>query len=155
MLWALVVGFQVGAAIYLLLSGHIVRVVFGVMLLGLAVNSFIFTVSGLVGLSPALIEGNQESLALSSSDPLPQALVLTAIVIGFGVQVFLISLLTRLMPLSEKGSERLLTTSEQPSDQFNTPLSIKDQVISERQGTLSVEHETSATGKVSGHPGEA
>ena len=132
-LWSIVVGCQLGAAVYLILSGHIVRVVFGVMLLGLAVNSFIFSASGLVSLGPALIESDQVTLANGRSDPLPQALVLTAIVIGFGVQVFLIGLLMRLLPLTGGESERFLTTSEQPSDQFHTPRSLKEQVIAEER----------------------
>lgn len=64
----------------------------GIMLLGQATNLLIFTAGGLSAGRSALIRPGEQSLAAPYPDPLPQALILTAIVIGFGVLAFAIVL---------------------------------------------------------------
>jgi multicomponent Na+:H+ antiporter subunit C len=94
-LLAFVVGGLYAAGIYLMMRRSIVKLVLGLALLGHAANLLIFTSGRLTQGSPPLIEEGQETLPAAAADPLPQALILTAIVIGFGVQAFAIVLLKR------------------------------------------------------------
>lgn len=87
-LLAIVVGVLYSAAIYLMLRRSIVKLILGLVFLGNAANLLIFTVSGLTrGRPPLIAAGEMRPLGVFA-DPLPQALVLTAIVIGFGVVAF-------------------------------------------------------------------
>ena len=72
------IGWVVAVGIYLMLRGRSFSVVLGLTLVGYAVNVFIFSMGRLWSAAPPIL-GNQALLA----DPLPQALVLTAIVISF------------------------------------------------------------------------
>ena len=87
-----VVGVLFSAAIYLILQKNIIPMLYGFSLLTHAANLFILVVSGnpMDKRSPIISEAN-----LAYADPLPQALLLTAIVIGFGVTAYLIVLLYR------------------------------------------------------------
>ena len=67
----------------------------GLGLLGHAANLLIFTVGRVTRGSPPVIHGDAETLLAPFADPLPQALILTAIVIGFGVQAFATVLVKR------------------------------------------------------------
>ncbi len=93
-LLAICVGVLYSAAIYLILRRSIVKLVIGLVLLSNASNLLIFTASGLTREAPPLIpEG--ESMPAIVADPLAQALILTAIVIGFGVLAFAVVLIRR------------------------------------------------------------
>lgn len=90
---ALLVGLLFGIAIYLILQTSFVRILFGIILLSNAVNLFLLSMSGSPdGKSPPITSGEAHPLV----DPLPQALILTAIVIGFGVTAYFVVLLYRL-----------------------------------------------------------
>lgn len=92
---AFVVGALFSAAIYMILRRSIVKLVIGLVLLSNAANLLIFTVSGLTRAAPPLIpEGAMQPLQIIA-DPLPQALILTAIVISFGVLAFAVVLIHR------------------------------------------------------------
>ena len=94
------IGLITACGIYLLLRGRTFPVVIGLTLLGYAVNVFIFAMGRLwVGAAPILFE-NQDV-----ADPLPQALVLTAIVIGFATTGFVIELALR--SRHESGTDRV------------------------------------------------
>lgn len=89
---ALLVGVLFGAATWLILQRSFVRILFGFILLGNAANLLLLTMSG----EP---DGKRPPIATETGpwvDPLPQALILTAIVIGFGVTAYLVVLLYRL-----------------------------------------------------------
>lgn len=86
------IGFVTSCGIYLLLRGRTFPVVLGLTLLAYAVNVFIF-VMGRLTPDAAPIVGETGSGA--STDPLPQALVLTAIVIGFATTGLLLALSVR------------------------------------------------------------
>lgn len=90
-LLALVVGGLYAAGLYMMLRRSIVKLIIGLGLLGHAANLLIFTVGRLTRGQPPLIASGVEPMA----DPLPQALILTAIVIGFGVQAFAVVLIKR------------------------------------------------------------
>jgi len=88
---AILVGVMTASAVYLLLRARTFPVVVGIALLGYAVNLFLFASGRLTLDSAPLVRSSMERLP----DPLPQALVLTAIVIGFGMTAFLIVLALR------------------------------------------------------------
>ena len=97
---AIAIGVLAACGIFLLLRARIFPVVLGLTLLSYAVNLFLF-ISGRLRLdSPPLIRAGA-----TYTDPLPQALVLTAIVIGFGMTAYLVMLALR--ALSESGNDHI------------------------------------------------
>ena len=79
---ALGIGILFGSGIWLLLRPRSFQVIMGLLLMSYAVNLFIFIMGGLtVGAPPLTFTPHPDPAAVA--DPLPQALVLTAIVIGF------------------------------------------------------------------------
>lgn len=92
---ALVIGVVFAAGVHCLLQRSLMRLVVGVILLGQGANLAVFCAGGLVVGRPALIAPDASALPVGAADPLPQALVLTAIVIGFGLTVFTVTLLHR------------------------------------------------------------
>jgi multicomponent Na+:H+ antiporter subunit C len=94
-LLAFVVGGLYAAGLYMLMRRSIVKLILGLGLLGHAANLLIFTVGRVTPGQPPIIEPGAEVLVQPFADPLPQALILTAIVIGFGVQAFAIVLVKR------------------------------------------------------------
>jgi multicomponent K+:H+ antiporter subunit C len=94
------IGFVTACGVYLLLRGRTFPVVLGLSLLGYAVNVFIFIMGRLwTNANPIVREG------MLIADPLPQALVLTAIVIGFATTGFVIELALR--SRHENGSDHV------------------------------------------------
>lgn len=92
---ALLVGLLYTTGIYLMLSRSFVKLIIGLVMMGNGSNLFLLVISRLTRGNPALIaEGLTEPIG-QFADPLPQALILTAIVIGFGIQAFAIILLKR------------------------------------------------------------
>lgn len=90
---ALAIGVMTGAGVWLLLRPRTFQIVMGLALLSYAVNLFIFSTGRLnVDREPVIREGTLTSFA-HYADPLPQALVLTAIVIGFAMTALFLVLL--------------------------------------------------------------
>jgi multicomponent Na+:H+ antiporter subunit C len=87
-LLAVALGVLYGAGIYMMMRRSVVKVVLGLALLGHAANLLIFTVGRLTRVAAPLVPEGATAPVAPYADPLPQALILTAIVIGFGVQVF-------------------------------------------------------------------
>jgi multicomponent Na+:H+ antiporter subunit C len=97
-LLAITVGALYAAGFYLILRRSIVKVIIGLAMLSHAANLFLFTVGGLTRGKIPLIPAESASGTIDATkvaDPLPQALILTAIVIGFGVQAFALVLFKR------------------------------------------------------------
>ena len=92
---AFVIGVLYAAGLYLIMRRSMVTLILGLALLGHAANLLIFTVGGLTRGGTPLVGAGEEGLLPPFPDPVPQALVLTAIVIGFGVQAFALVLLKR------------------------------------------------------------
>jgi len=95
------IGVMTAAGVFLTLRARTFPVVLGLTLLAYAVNVFLFTMGRLNSGLPAVINDVQTQYA----DPLPQALVLTAIVIAFGMTAFLIVL--ALKARSELGNDHV------------------------------------------------
>ncbi|MFW5825080.1 MAG: Na+/H+ antiporter subunit C [Marinobacter sp.] len=94
-LMAYVVGILFAAAIYMMLRRSIVKLVIGLMLLSNSANLLIFVVGGMTRGAPPLIPEGASAPVGAVADPLPQALILTAIVIAFGVLAFSVVLIRR------------------------------------------------------------
>ncbi|NJK81536.1 MAG: Na+/H+ antiporter subunit C [Chloroflexaceae bacterium] len=94
-LMAFVIGGLYAAGLYMMMRRSIVKLVLGLVLIGHAANLLIFTAGRLTREGIPVIPSTNEVLVEPYPDPLPQALILTAIVIGFGVQAFAIVLLKR------------------------------------------------------------
>lgn len=94
-LLACLIGLMFAAGLYLMLSGNLVKFVFGFTLIGNTINLLIFTVGRLSHVNPPLIPPDSTQLTQAVSNALPQALILTAIVIGFAMVTFLLVLLLR------------------------------------------------------------
>ena len=92
---SLAVGCLFAAAVYLLTSKRIIRMLLGVVLLGNAVNLLIFTAGRIGPTAPPIIPGDLYVPDGLIANPLPQALILTAIVISFSFFAFLLVLTYR------------------------------------------------------------
>lgn len=90
---ALLVGALFACATYLILQRSFVRILFGFVILSNAANLLVLAMSGRPDHKEAPIAVDP---TVAMVDPLPQALILTAIVIGFGVIAYLVMLLYRL-----------------------------------------------------------
>lgn len=87
-----IVGVLFGAGTYLVLHRTLTRVVLGFGLWGYAVNVLLLLTGGRAGVAPLVGDGTPES---AFADPLPQAMMLTAIVITFAITAFLLALAYR------------------------------------------------------------
>lgn len=114
---AVVCGALLAASFYLLLRRNLLRFVIGLIILGNAVNLLIFTMGRLTRAEPPVIPKGAEVIEGAYANPLPQALILTAIVISFGLLAFTLVLVYRNFAVNQtieaddvQGSEAL----EQP-----------------------------------------
>lgn len=91
---ALAIGVMSGSGVWLLLRPRTFQVIMGLSMLSYAVNLFIFAMGSLsIDKEPIVVPGSVPDL-MHYTDPMPQALVLTAIVIGFAMTaLFLVVLL--------------------------------------------------------------
>ncbi|BAU58449.1 Na+/H+ antiporter subunit C [Halorhodospira halochloris] len=94
-LMAVLVGIMFAAAVYMMLRRSIVKLIIGLILLSNAANLLFFTAAGLTRGAPPLIPLDAEGPVGAVADPLPQALILTAIVIAFGVLSFALVLINK------------------------------------------------------------
>ncbi|WP_111413253.1 Na+/H+ antiporter subunit C [Billgrantia lactosivorans] len=99
-LYAITTGVLTACGLYLTLRGRTFPVVVGLTLLSYAVNLFLFSMGGLTTDGAAIVDGGGPY-----ADPLPQALVLTAIVIGFAMTAFVVILAMRAR--SEVGNDHV------------------------------------------------
>jgi multicomponent Na+:H+ antiporter subunit C len=102
---AIIIGLLYAAAIFMMLRRSIVKLIFGLVLFSHASNLLILTVGRLSKGNPPIITTGADQLTGAYADPLPQALILTAIVISFGIQAFAIVLVRRVYEKS--GSDDL------------------------------------------------
>lgn len=94
-LFAIVIGILYAGGLYLMMRRNMIQLIIGLGLLSHGANLLIFTAGGLRrGGAPILAEGEHAFHAIPA-DPVPQALILTAIVIGFAVTAFALVLFLR------------------------------------------------------------
>jgi multicomponent Na+:H+ antiporter subunit C len=120
------VGVMVAASIYLILDRNLIRFIFGLILASNAINLLIFAVGRLDSQRPPLIPDPATAAQGSFANALPQALILTAIVIGFALLSFIFVLFyrtyqelgtvdTELMRVAEADTNNSLPVSTPPS----------------------------------------
>lgn len=94
-----VMGALYACGIYLILERSLTRVLLGLMLLANATNLLILATGGYAGLAPLY---NKDTGAQEYADPLPQALILTSIVISFAVTAFMLGIIYRTWVLARR-----------------------------------------------------
>jgi multicomponent Na+:H+ antiporter subunit C len=94
-----VMGALYACGIYLLLERSLTRVLLGLMLLANATNLLILATGGYAGLAPFY---SKDTAAQDYNDPLPQALILTSIVISFAVTAFMLGIIYRTWVLAKQ-----------------------------------------------------
>jgi multicomponent Na+:H+ antiporter subunit C len=92
---AIVSGIMLAASFYLLMRRSLLRFVIGLILLSNGVNLLIFTMGRLTRAQPPVIPKGAKLPPEPFANPLPQALILTAIVISFGLLAFTLVLVYR------------------------------------------------------------
>jgi multicomponent Na+:H+ antiporter subunit C len=92
------VGVLFGTGVYLLMERSLTRVLLGFLLVGNGVNLLILHMGGPAGKAPIIAE---EVAGADMNDPLPQTLILTAIVITFGVTAFVLAVIYRSWRLAQ------------------------------------------------------
>jgi len=97
---SLAIGVMAGAGAWLVLRPRTFQVLIGLSLLSYAVNLFIFSVGSLSPDKEPIVQPMLPPDLTSYTDPLPQSLVLTAIVIGFATTALFLVLLLALRGLS-------------------------------------------------------
>lgn len=116
LLLLVVMGVLYAGGIYLLLERTLTRVLFGVMLMTNATNLLIVTVAGAPGEAPLVEDGLDPD---AYTDPLPQALTLTSIVISFAITAFMLGMIYRSWKLGRRDEVLVdtedLKVAEQPS----------------------------------------
>jgi multicomponent Na+:H+ antiporter subunit C len=110
LLLAIVIGVLFAAAVYLMLRRSVLKLALGLSLLANAANLVIFVAAGLTRGEPPLVPGGATAPPAEAADPLPQAMVLTAIVISFAVLAFTLTLMHRVY--QEGGSDDVDDLSE-------------------------------------------
>src|SRR5215218_4796721 len=88
LLLAVASGVLYGTGLYMMLRRRLAQLIIGLGLLSNGTNLLIFTAGGLTRARPPVVPEDAQSLVEPYADPVPQALVLTAIVIGFGLLAF-------------------------------------------------------------------
>ncbi|ALO15934.1 NADH-quinone oxidoreductase subunit K [Salinivirga cyanobacteriivorans] len=89
-LLAILIGLLYAIGAYLILRRSILKFIIGIIFLSNATNLLVFLSAGIVSGKPVFVDG--KGISAVETDPLPQALVLTAIVIGFGIVVYTLAL---------------------------------------------------------------
>src|SRR5262245_13596065 len=116
------VGIFVAVAIYLLLSRALIRMLLGIVVLGNGVNLLIFTAGRLTRGVPPVVPTDASTLdGATYANPLPQALILTAIVIGFAMFAFLMVLAFRAYQALDADNTDSMRLSE-PAGEPRPPL---------------------------------
>lgn len=125
---ALAVGILTAGGVYLILQKGLVRVTLGFILLGHAANLLLVAAGGMGRRGVPIIGWTDPA---ESADPLPQAFALTAIVITFGITVYLLG-------LSGAGADDLGERTGHPSDEASDDASDDDADRHEQTGPAAV-----------------
>ncbi|GAA4641157.1 Na(+)/H(+) antiporter subunit C [Gordonia humi] len=114
----IVAGALAAAGAYLIMERSLIRMLFGLMLVGNAINLLIITLAGPPGHPP--IRGRESDGQTADADPLAQGMVLTAIVITLGIAAFVLALSYRLFVINRRSRETPPdlepTSTESPQD---------------------------------------
>lgn len=117
LVYAFAIAAQMGCGVYLLLSRHGVRILLGIVLLSTATNLLIFVAGGLRFTAPPVIEQGMRMLGDETANALPQALILTAIVIGFALVSFAAALILK----TYRSTGSVLTSDHNDAEALGSP----------------------------------
>ena len=98
---AIMVGTLTAGGVYLMLRARTFDLILGLTLLGYAVNLFIFLMGRIRINAAPIVDGQSAATLANYADPLPQALVLTAIVIGFALTAVMLVIALRTRALTD------------------------------------------------------
>ncbi|MGB3303635.1 Na(+)/H(+) antiporter subunit C [Gordonia sp. (in: high G+C Gram-positive bacteria)] len=110
----ILIGVMASAGVYLLTERSLVRMLFGLLLVGNSLNLLIIILAGEPGHPP--IRGRESTGQSFDADPLAQGMVLTAIVITLGIAAFILALTYRLFQINQQADAELPPGSEMPAD---------------------------------------
>lgn len=113
LLLIILLGLLYAAGVYMILRRSMVKLLFGILLLGSGTNILIFLLGGITKGKPPVIDENAKLFQGEFADPIPQALILTAIVISFAITAFAIVLLKRVYALVDSDDLDDLNTPEE------------------------------------------
>ncbi len=116
---AILVGLLFSVSVYLMLSRNLVRIILGILVLGNAANLLIFTAGRITRDIPPLIPADDYVAREGAANALPQALILTAIVISFSLFAFVLVLAYRAfqdLKTVDTGAMRIAEPEETPPD---------------------------------------
>lgn len=115
-LWLiLVISVTVSAGVWLLLSRDLFRIMMGLAVLSMAVNTLVFYAGRPGSIIAPVIESGHQVLSTDAANPLSQALVLTAIVIGFALLCFSLVLAAMVSYKKQSANLQILQESEPQS----------------------------------------
>ncbi|GEP92395.1 multicomponent Na+:H+ antiporter subunit C [Chitinophaga terrae (ex Kim and Jung 2007)] len=112
LLLLILIGILYATGIFMMLRRSMVKLLIGLILLGNGANMLIFLLGGITRGKPPIIGETDKVLTGVYADPVPQSLILTAIVISFGLQAFAIVLLKRVHALIQTDDLNDLNTPD-------------------------------------------
>ncbi len=113
LLLAVLIGVLYASGVYMMLRRSMVKLLIGILLLGNGANMLIFLLGRITKGKPPVISPDAKTFTDIYADPVPQALILTAIVISFGLTAFAIVLLKRVYVLVNSDDLDDLNTPEE------------------------------------------
>ncbi|MFZ6027139.1 MAG: Na+/H+ antiporter subunit C [Chloroflexota bacterium] len=116
-LLAVTAGALFAAGIYMILRRSLVKILVGLLLLGYAVNLLLFNSAVLIPASPPLLAADSQRPPDVYADPVPQALILTAIVISFGVTAFAVTLLRQVYQANGSDDVEVMHNTDIPCEE--------------------------------------
>jgi len=115
-IWAVALGAAalVSAGVYLALLRDVLRSVIGLSLIGAGANLVVLGAGRVVSTVPAFVPEGSQTISGAVANPLPQAMVLTAIVIGFSLTCFSLALALAVQQTMRVADSDLLSSAEPP-----------------------------------------
>lgn len=126
-LMAIAAGVLFASGIFLILRRSLVKVLIGILLLSYAANLLLFNSAPLMRGVPPIIDPSGV-VPSTYADPIPQALILTAIVISFGVTAFAVVLIRRVYLVTGSGDLDTIHSTDIPCDNEEILSDLEDEI---------------------------
>ena len=111
LLLATVIGTLYATGVFMVLRRSIVKLILGIGLIGNATNLLLFTIGDVSRAAPPIIHKGEKALVGEAANPIPQALILTAIVIGMAMLAYAVVLAKRAYQATESDDiDKMVTT---------------------------------------------
>jgi multicomponent Na+:H+ antiporter subunit C len=121
LLLSITAGVLFAAGIYMVLRRSLVKILIGLLLLGYAVNLLLFNSAPLVAARPPLVAAGSSLPPQVYADPVPQALILTAIVISFGLTAFAVVLIRQVYLVTGEDDLNEMRSTDLPRQEYELP----------------------------------